>query len=192
MTPLLIGLCGRSGAGKDVVASHLAECHGFRRLAVADRLKDIAGLAFDLTREQLWGKQRNSLDPRWGKTPRELYQELGDSLRRIHPRALLRSWRAAVEAALHDGYSVVVPDIRTPAEAAALHELGGQLWRVFRPGMQLSGAAAEHATETISDSFTVRLVLRNVAGVEELRAAAEVAYRTGEEAWRQVSSTRVV
>lgn len=178
MTPRLIGLCGRSGAEKDVVASHLAERHGFRRAAVADHLKDIAGLAFDLSRKQLWGDQRNVVDDRWGKTPRAIYQELGDSLRAIHPDALLHSWRGTIASVLEDGHLVIVPDVRMPAEVAALRELGGQLWRVVRPARQLAGALTQHETETTSDSFTVDLVLRNETSVEDLRLAADFAYRS--------------
>lgn len=175
MSPHLIALCGRSGAGKDVVASHFVECHGFRRIAIADNLKELTAIAFGMTRTQLWGAQRNVIDVRWQKTPRAIYQALGDALRAIHPDALLHGWRGVVARRIHEGCAVIVPDIRTTAEVVALRELGGALWRVVRPDVQLTGAVAEHETETTSESFDVDVVLQNAGTIRDLRRDADVA-----------------
>lgn len=48
MSPMLVGLVGRAGAGKDTVAEVLVARHGFRRMAFADKLKEILSDAFDV------------------------------------------------------------------------------------------------------------------------------------------------
>lgn len=166
--PRVVGLCGRSGAGKDVVATHLVERHGYRRLAVADHLKHVMALAFNMTDEQLWGAGRNEIDPRWGRTPREMYQQLGDALRAIHPDAVLNGWRNALTEAIGNGELIVVPDIRMPVELDVLHRLGGVVWRIVRPVPSLGGATAAHATETACDEMVVEAVIENSADIDSL------------------------
>lgn len=45
--PILIGLTGLAGAGKDSVADCLVQCAGFRKLAFADALRDEVEQAFE-------------------------------------------------------------------------------------------------------------------------------------------------
>lgn len=152
-TGRLLGICGKSGAGKDTIAAHLCDRYGFRRVAVADRLKRMTIETFALTPDQLWGRGRDALDPRWGLSPREIYQRMGDALRSIHPETLVRGWLADALRILDDGGDVVTPDIRTPLEVTALRRAGGKLWRVRRGEAALRGAAAEHLTETALDDL---------------------------------------
>jgi len=152
-TGLLLGICGKSGAGKDTIAAHLCDRYGFRRVAVADRLKRMTIETFALSPDQLWGRGKDELDPRWGLSPREIYQRMGDALRAIHPETLVRGWLSDARGSLDEGVSVVTPDIRTPIEVAALRQAGGKLWRVRRGEAVLRGAAAEHLTETALDDL---------------------------------------
>ncbi len=174
--PLLLGICGKSGAGKDTIAAHLRERHGFRRVAVADRLKRLTVLAFDLSEDQLWGSGRDAPDPRFGLTPREIYQRMGDALRAIHPETLVRGWLADARVHLDQGLPVVSPDIRTPLEVEALRRAGGLLWRVRRGEGTLRGAAAAHLTETALDGLVDPDVdIVNDGPIEALLAQADQA-----------------
>lgn len=166
----LVAFCGRSGSGKDAAAAFLVQRHGFRRIAVADHLKRVAALAFSLTDEQLWGDGRNVPDPTWGRTPRELYQQLGDALRAIAPDALTRGWIAEIRAGLEAGARVVVPDLRMPDEHAAVRRLGGLVIRLLRADAQLRGDAAAHSTELASDAFDVDREIRNDGTLADLHA----------------------
>lgn len=63
----LVGVSGKAGAGKDVVAERLVAAHDFVRIALADVMKRLAAEVFGFTRDQLWGSSgmRNAPDPRW-------------------------------------------------------------------------------------------------------------------------------
>ena len=165
----LVGLCGHSGVGKDVASQVLVDGYGFRRIAVADHLKCVTALAFALDHEQLWGDRRNQVDARWGRTPREMYQLLGDALRSIAPDAVTRGWVAEVRTSLEVGVAVVVPDIRLPAERDAVTALGGILVRVVSPGRGLVGTVSTHHTERASDDFEVDAELDNSGSLTELQ-----------------------
>lgn len=173
-----MGLCGRSGSGKDAIAEFLVKQHGFSRIAIADPLKAVAALAFNLATDQLWGDRRNALDERWALTPRQLYQQLGDALRSIHPCAVTSSWELAVSSALRGGKPVVVPDIRMPVEARWLRESGGVLWRVVRPGLAAPPGGA-HETETALDQCPVDSTVMNDSTLEA--AFAQVTCSLGRE-----------
>lgn len=177
MIPPLIGLVGRSGAGKDEIGRHLVDTHGFQRIAFADPLKEAAAALFGLSREQLWGALRNDPDPRWHKTPRELYQRLGDAVRTVHPHALLVLWATRVEHAVEVGRRVVVTDVRLPAEAEAVRTDGGVLWRVTRPGRAVAFAGEGHATETAGDEIQMDATIENTSHLRALWLAVDLMLR---------------
>lgn len=68
--PLILGVCGVAGSGKDTTADFLVEHRSFLKIALADPLKRIAADVYQFTRDQLWGpsEARNKPDPRY---PRE-------------------------------------------------------------------------------------------------------------------------
>lgn len=47
---------------------------------------------------------------------------------------------------------IVVPDVRFRNEVDAIKAAGGVVWKILRPGAGLSGAAAQHVSETEQDS----------------------------------------
>jgi len=63
----LVGVTGKAGAGKDLIADRLVAIHGYTRVALADPMKVIARDLFGFTHDQLWGSSgmRNAPDPRW-------------------------------------------------------------------------------------------------------------------------------
>jgi len=143
----LVAFSAPSGSGKDEAAGHLVK-RGYRRVAIADTLKQVMHSLFDLDDEQLWGRERNVVDDRLGATPRELYQRFGDACRAIDPEVWLRPWRREIERRLLAGERVVCSDIRTKAELGIVTALGGTRIRLRRPDAGAPGNAAAHHTET--------------------------------------------
>lgn len=76
--PLVVGICGRAGAGKDTVAAILTKAllahnggrHRVVRRGLADPVKEVCRAVFGFTDLQLFGpsEERNKPDLRWART----------------------------------------------------------------------------------------------------------------------------
>lgn len=158
--PRIIGVSGFMRTGKDSVAALLEE-YGYTRLAFADPLRKVAadidptislvdvpeglGLApFDVvTYTQLIDKvgyERAKEVPDF----RRFLQRLGtEGIRgNFGEGAWVDLAIKAIEAA-PDGTKFVIPDVRFPNEADAIHKLGGVVWMTVRPGY----GASDHPSE---------------------------------------------
>jgi hypothetical protein len=91
---MLIGIVGLMGSGKDTVAEHLVEYHGFKRDSFAKSLKDAVASMFNWDRKLLEGSTKKSREwreqpdafwsERFGKevTPRWVLQQFGTEIMR--------------------------------------------------------------------------------------------------------------
>lgn len=175
-TSSLICLAGVSGAGKDTLGGFLSKQHGFERVALADPMKAALMSLFQLDPAQLWGERRNERDPRFGRTPRELYQRFGQACVELDPEVWLRPFRLRVDAIRRAGGRVVCTDLRTQAEWRAAREMGAAIWLIERAGAGAPGALARHATEMEVagiDRLAFDAVIRNDTSPEALYEAAE-------------------
>lgn len=150
---MLIGLCGMAGAGKDSVADVLVREHGYVRLALADPLRAAALRLNPIVADGGLGLLRLS----------EVVEHMGwDAAKRSLPevRRLLQVFGAEViremcgedfwvDLALRSSRGqedVVITDVRFHNEALAIHEAGGHIYRVVRPGVEpLPGGHASEA-----------------------------------------------
>lgn len=80
MNEILIGLVAPKRSGKDTAANYLCTSYGFKKYNFADPLKKGVAEIFGLTYEQLDGVYKETVDPFWGVTPRELFQKVGTEL----------------------------------------------------------------------------------------------------------------
>ena len=164
--PLLIGIGGASGSGKDVVASYLVKHHGYTRLGFSDALKEEVSIRLRTT------LAAHLLDIGWvypsdtpdvvdqgiyevvykQRTPlvRCLLQEYGTDIRRRDDSGYwVRRWSQKWHQ-IKSAQRVVVPDVRFENECTMLREYGALLLRVIRPKHQLEGHAKEHASERLA------------------------------------------
>src|SRR5690348_1545544 len=91
--PVVIALCGRAGSGKTTAAQYIVEKWGAKRVSFATPLKLLAMHLWDFTPEQVYGDAviKETVDLRYGITPREAMQRLGDGARRfIFPNIWIR------------------------------------------------------------------------------------------------------
>jgi len=172
--PLLLGLTGHAGTGKDTVGAllqaagwHRASFAGALRMEVAEHwrvdprllveraTKEAAmpGMAAGMVHDADWLRwaavQGHSLTT--PRSPRWALQQWG-SYRRCRRADYwvqhVHTWLATV--ARHDpNASRVITDVRYPNEAAALRALGGHIVRVHRPdgATQLAADTAAHDSE---------------------------------------------
>lgn len=181
--PLLIGLSGKSGSGKSTVGDYLAGAHGYQQFAFADALKDAVGVAFGFTEEQLDGRLKELVDPRWGVSPRWCMQWLGtEVLRAKWPDIWIHHLRREILdfLSINGQCPVVVTDVRFKDEAEALKAMGGLLVRIEREKNQrcaggtpapLDNCAtgiAGHVSETDLDEYWWDATIRNNGSLSEL------------------------
>lgn len=138
MKPIVIGILGRIGSGKTTAAKHLVDTHGGKVFSFARPLKELSIRLFAFTEGQVWGTQeeKETVDPRWGISPRTAMIRLGDGARETMGK---RVWIDACFNRIMEDHEkrmyvrdrhpevdievpiYVIDDVRYPNEAAAVN-----------------------------------------------------------------------
>lgn len=137
--PLIVGLIGRAGNGKDTAGAHLVDRWGFVRYAFAAPLRQmLEALAADCNISPAWLRDRALKEQPitgLGVSYRQMSQELGTGWGRgMHPDFWLRVAERVLGlpgAPVHD--RIVITDVRFVNEADWIRRHGGTLWRITRP-----------------------------------------------------------
>lgn len=154
MRPTIVGLYSPvPRSGKSTVAAHLAQ-HGYQLLPFAQPLRAMLAPLLEslgLTPEQIHRhlhQEKGLTIPALDCNARHLMQTLGTDWGRqlVAPDLWIKAWSAqAVTAPL-----VVADDVRFRNEANAIKILGGEVWKVWRPGAELD---CPHASEGQLDDW---------------------------------------
>lgn len=190
----VIGFCGYAGSGKDEAAKALVE-DGWQRVSFADPIREMAlaidpiiGVQFIESTGRMGEIQRLSRiveESSWNNAKQ--FSEVRRLLQRIGTEAgrdILGQdvWvNIGRDRALSCGKSVVFTDVRFPNEVAMIRELGGQIVRIYRPGV---GPANGHSSETLIDSIEADATIHNSGSQEFLwsEARSAVAWLAAEKA----------
>lgn len=169
----LVGIAGGLNSGKGVAAD-LFKNNGFLERNFADPLKRIVRELFNVPTRTLWGPSGN-------RTPevRTMLQDLGDYARKYRPEIWVdkmeESLAAFAESGLGGYKGIVIADIRFKKEVDFVHEMGGVVIHLVRPGNTkgLPEELAEHLSETElrnlpPDAFDFTVV--NDGTLDELKA----------------------
>lgn len=141
---MIISLSGAIGSGKDTLAKHLIENHGFTKVSFSGVLKDIVGILFQWPRPLLEGDTRESrewreqVDEWWTDeldlgveiTPRWALQNIATEVFRQHFHQDI--WILAVKRQLGLYPNAVITDARFLNELSFLSEMGGTMVGVYR------------------------------------------------------------
>lgn len=166
----LIGLTGYAQSGKDTLATVLVENYGYRRIAFADAIRtflyEINPIIGVTANENVYLRARVDRDG-WEETKkspevRRLLQDLGVSARNILGSEI---WVATALKGIEPNERIVITDVRFENEADTIRQLGGQLWRVKRVGVDPINA---HISETQMDGYPVDQIFINNGTVEDL------------------------
>lgn len=134
---MLIALTGYAGSGKDTIADHLVESHGYVKLAFADPLRELA---------MLNPQYAEIIDEHGGYEAakrahgyiRNYLIQLGEGIRSVDRFFFAKALSSKV---LHEVRAsggrpkIVVTDLRRDQEVEALEELGFSIAVVHRPGV---------------------------------------------------------
>ena len=133
----VIALSGPRCCGKSTIASHLVSQHGYTRIAFADALREIAGVADkELVNDRIY------------------LANLGEKMRQLMPDFLLEVVRAKAQAI--DG-PVVIEDLRFPSEVELCRQLNATMIRLEIPEKtqlerleERDGKVGEEASELLA------------------------------------------
>ena len=152
---MIIGLHAPAAqSGKTTVARYLQE-RGYCRLPFAQPMRDMLsdmlshlGYSEELIAHHLY-VDKEAVLPELGVSARHLLRTLGTEWGRecVSPTVWLDVWLAKARRKSF----VVVDDVRFKNEADLIHLLGGQMWRITRPGVVRN---TEHASEGGLDGWT--------------------------------------
>lgn len=143
MLPRVIGVNGFAGSGKDTVAQYFIQNHGYRRISMADAVKDVLTVVFGWDRQMLQGdtpesrKWREQPDPYWSEvmgedfTPRLAMQRTGTELFRntMHTDIWCHVVRRQI---LSNNDKWIIPDLRFSNEIDIVQDLDGDMIEVQR------------------------------------------------------------
>lgn len=176
--PVVIAFTGYAQVGKDSAAGFLEEV-GYTKLAFADPLR-AAVHALNPIVDTYW--------PSEGATPRhrrvqDVIGMMGyEEAKKIYPeyRALLQRmgtevgreqfgenfWVERLTSQFKAGGFYVISDARFSNEVDAIHENGGKVYRITRPGTE---AVNTHVSDTGVDTLTIDGVIPNTGDLNTFR-----------------------
>jgi len=143
---MLIAILGKKHSGKDTIANFLIEKYGFTKYSFADPLKKGIQAFFNLTDQQLNDqKLKEEIDPRWGVSPRKLFQVIGtdffqNSIRDFLPELKINNedpknhWVNLFKEWYYQNLEkkIVISDVRFLHEINTIKGLGGVIYKVIR------------------------------------------------------------
>lgn len=136
---IVIGLHGKARVGKDVAAQYLAERFGMVPVAFARPLKLAGRAMLNLVNAALHGDLKEAPLDRYGFSPRQLFQHMGDCIRALNPDAFLymaEDYLAVIKEEHRRMamplFGVTLTDIRAENEAAWVRARGGQVLHITR------------------------------------------------------------
>lgn len=169
--PLLIGLSGLAGSGKDTVREILEERHELDGLAFADPMRDMLSALLDtIGIDDGWMTDRDRKEkpiPELGLSYRTMAQQLGTEWGRALDRDFwLKIAGAKIAMCQKFGSKgVVISDVRFPNEAAWIKSQGGLIWKIIRPGVEPVRA---HASEALVHSLPYDYIIDNRGSIDDL------------------------
>jgi len=169
----LVGLGCTAQVGKDTAAEYWEKRYPGRvkRVAFADKLKQVCMLLFGLSYEQCYGskKIKETVDPRYGMSPREILQKVGEGMRKIYPNIWIDTvFNTVIPPLQEEGFDCfVISDVRYPNEGDRILSVGGTLVKVLREegGVEVG---ANHSSETaMKDYKDFDFIIDNNGSFEE-------------------------
>ncbi|OCX70988.1 hypothetical protein A6M27_14280 [Acidithiobacillus thiooxidans] len=179
VNPIIIGLSGAPGAGKDTVADML----DMKKLSFSDLIYQEVAQAYGLSSVD-YLKDRSNKDNPIALNGMAVIPEMADALTAAHftspvtPRMALQAWgdyrrsqdpdyfiRSIREQA--HGKSVVISDVRTPAEVDLIEELGGIMVRIRHD--EAEKVFHNHPLETALSGYQMHYEIQNNGTLDDLR-----------------------
>ena len=164
MLPKIIGLLGRSRAGKDTIAEFICSQYpDYQIVRLSYSLKKAACCLYDYTMDQVESSSKEVVDSRWDKTPRETIQSLTNYMMSYMGHDFFtKKLFQAFDQGKYSSY-IIIPDIRYPHDIKEIEQRGGIVIKVERPNHSV-----QHAFENHIDSLYGTTTIINDQGIDQL------------------------
>jgi hypothetical protein len=177
----LIGIMGRAGAGKDSVASMIAQMYNYQIYHFADPLKKACSAAFGISLDHFHDRHlKEEVNEYWNMSPREMAQLVGTECFRdqIDPNFWIMRAYLEYRAAIASGFpGFIIADVRFQNEADMIFKNGGFLIEVLRPNLEEVGVKNHRSEAGINaGSYKERVYhIINDGTISQLQAAVKTA-----------------
>jgi phosphomevalonate kinase len=156
----LLGISGKRESGKSTLAKYLQEDHGFKRLSLANPLKEMCKQLYGLKDDQVYGTFKES-PTQYRRTdgsfytPRDILIREGCLKRSIDPDFWCKKLGDSMRLSSFDTSSYVIDDIRFLNEIQYLKEIFPpiKIVRLERSQEAIGKAALDDLSETELDSY---------------------------------------
>ena len=171
---MLIGITGKARSGKDTIAKHLVNSHGFDHYWFSKPMKDALAVMLGWTSEHLYGDLKEAVDPFYNVSPRRALQTIGtDWGRDIINKDL---WLLCAERAIASSPNLVISDVRFDNEAKLIRSKGGIVICVNRHDAQ---EVSEHISESGVSEHLIDMTIENEGTIEQLQALVDYVFFGG-------------
>lgn len=153
---IIIAFTGKTKSGKSTAAQILSQGFpsGVKELAFANPLKQGVKSMYNFSDDQLWGRSKDVMDPRYQTTPRERLQHIASLMRGWNPDHWLeRCIEEITTCQRNPNLSVVlISDLRYENEAKAIRALGGKIIHIDRPNRPIVQSPTEDEKKMVEAS----------------------------------------
>jgi len=161
--PMLIGISGKAGSGKDTLGKYLCDEYLCLHYYFAKPLKEGAKIMFALTDDQIANKEV-PIEP-WGLSPRKIWQLLGTEVGRgIDPAIWIKNAEMFIHK--HPGRTVIITDVRFDNEAIFIRNRGGVVINIVREQQDI--IENRHSSEGGLKPDNVDLYIHNNGSIEDM------------------------
>ena len=156
----IIALLGKSRVGKDTAAAILSTTLGFPIVRLSAPIKDACHVLFYIPRDDLDSAQKEIVDPRYEKTPRDLLVWMTHAVQKEFPPSFF--FQRMLSSCPHTCRGIVIPDLRYEHDLRMIQQHQGMVLKITR-----SDAPVLHSHEAHIDALPAGVVLRNDGDLEE-------------------------
>ena len=163
----VIGFGCTAQVGKDTAAEYLEKKFPgkVKRVAFADKLKEVCMFLYGLSHEQCYGSQeiKETIDPRYGMCPRKILQGVGQKMREVYPNIWVDTiFNTTIPEWEKQGYEFfVASDCRYPNEGDKILSLGGSVIRVDRYNSGTKVGAGHSSEVAMKDYEHFSFIIEN-------------------------------
>ena len=164
--PLIIGIMGRSRVGKDSIAEFIINEHPeYKIQRLSAPLKQAVKALYDFTSDQTETNEKEAIDERWNKTPRETIVSLTDYMMAYMGVDFFTKKLYHLYETKQISQHMIIPDIRYIHDVIEIQKRGGIVIKVLR-----SDASVVHEFEKNIEQFGgADHVIVNDGSLDDLR-----------------------